>query len=119
MSKNDIIIVALLIGLLFSWPKIDKLLFGKYFPAKEQPVAEQVDYSSISNATASAQTPVLTSRSTDPAVAAVAPVTMTQVEPSVEVDEDLLTLKNEQMEIQLSTRGAAVQIGRASCRERV
>ena len=109
MSKSDLIIVVALIGLLFSWQKIDQKVFRQFFPAKEQPVVEQVADAGMTNENTMPESSIVAATPAATPAGDAKPVVMTAEESVVKVEEELLSLKNEQMEIQLSTRGAAVR----------
>ncbi|MCU0857425.1 MAG: membrane protein insertase YidC [Pontiellaceae bacterium] len=102
MKKNDFIIVAILVALMFAWMKFFPVLEKKYFPRPEQP-SPQV-------APVDAQTPeTLTAAPVDKAAAITAsvvqeiPVVQTPSQP-----EQRLTLANDKIELTVSSYGGTV-----------
>ena len=105
MKKNDFIIVAILVVMMFGWMKYYPAIEKKYFPRPEQPV-EQAAPGAEEKAVVEEQ----------PVEQTVEPVVTEVVEaaPAVEaidipqVPEELLTLSNEQIELTVSSHGGAV-----------
>jgi len=102
MKKNDFIIVAILVALMFGWMKYYPALEKKYFPRPEQPV-EQV-------APAVAEEPVLTAAPAKPVLETVEQAVAEKV-PEVEqpsAPEERLTLTNDDVELTVSPYGGAI-----------
>ena len=101
MRKNDFIIVAILVVMMFGWMKYYPAIEKKYFPRPEQPV-EQTAPATETQAPAPtvAKEVVL-----ETAAAVVAEVEAVELP---ETPEELLTLSNDQIELKVSSHGGAV-----------
>lgn len=99
MKKNDFIIVAILVGLMFAWMNFYPALEKKYFPKPEQPVAENVGATSPSSQAVEA--PVEKAA----AIIEAAPA-QEAVLPSV--PEQQMKLSNDDIELTVSSYGGAV-----------
>ncbi|MBI9020655.1 MAG: membrane protein insertase YidC [Verrucomicrobia bacterium] len=99
MKKNDFIIVAILIVMMFGWMKYYPALEKKYFPRPEQPVAQ------VAPATESPVEQIV------PAAAAAIEQAVVLAASEVKlpsVPEQYLTLANDDIELTISSYGGAV-----------
>ena len=99
MKKNDFVIVAILVAMMFVWMRFYPALEQKFFPQPEQPVA--VDASE-----ALAEAP---ERTAEPAAAVIPAVVEKELEAKKPTHpEQFLTLENENVELTVSSYGGAV-----------
>lgn len=105
MKKNDFIIVAILVVMMFGWMKYYPALERKYFPRPEQPAVEATSMSPENEGKPSPAT-----EAADPVQekieAAVAPAVSEAVQPSE--PEQFWTLENDHIELSVSSYGGAV-----------
>ncbi len=101
MKKNDFIIVAILVALMFAWMNFYPALEKKYFPRPEQPV-KHADPATVEKPVVSAPVEKAATVIAEAVVAKVPEV----VVPSV--PEQRLTLANEDVELTVSSYGGAV-----------
>ena len=116
MRKNDFIIVAILVALMFGWMKYYPALEKKYFPRPEQPAVEATSMSPENEEQSSPAItkPVPTVGATSmPAMAELtgkdgSPAPKMETVAIPETPEELLILSNDQMELTVSSHGGAV-----------
>lgn len=101
MKKNDFIIVAILVAMMFGWMKFYPVLEKKYFPRPEPPVAEAAPVAEAKEPAADVAVPVL-----EKVVVPEAPLAEPVALP--ETPEELLLLSNDQIELTISSYGGAV-----------
>jgi len=100
MKKNDFIIVAVLVVMMFGWMKYYPVIEKKYFPRPEPPVEQTA--SSVETKTPRAE---IVEAVTEKTVDGISDTAMIQLP---ETPEELLTLSNKHIEIRVSSYGGAV-----------
>jgi YidC/Oxa1 family membrane protein insertase len=105
MKRNDIIILVILVGLLLALPYLDKVFFRKVFPAS--PGVTSVARTNAPDASAKSADlePELASEVEAPDAAETAPAVEEQGD---DLPEQLTTLKNERLQVTVSSKGAAI-----------
>ncbi|TAN37979.1 MAG: membrane protein insertase YidC [Verrucomicrobia bacterium] len=102
MKKQDILILAALIALFVAWPWIDRAVVKKFFPNRPLPAQLAAGTNTISATNAVGALAKATAITAPPAVPVV-------VEPPLPTKpEQTLTLKNDVLEVVVSSKGAAL-----------
>ena len=107
MRKNDYIVVAILVALMFAWTKFYPAIEKKYFPRPEQPVAEAVvEEVPSSESSMEESAPVLVVKTaTQEDVAETSPLQEETIELASETSR---ILSNDKIELTISSHGAAI-----------
>jgi len=105
MKKNDFIIVAILVALMFGWMKFYPALEKKYFPRPEQPAAGAT---SMSPEREEKPSPEVAAPAPDIGATVMSPAPEVKVVEVPETPEEWLTLANEAIELTVSSYGGAV-----------
>jgi len=102
MKKNDFIIVAILVVMMFGWMKYYPAIEKKYFPRPEQPVVEE-NVEAIPSSPQPVEKPA-------PSVGATWMSPAPKTDPTIipETPEEQLFLSNDQIELAVSSHGGAV-----------
>ncbi len=105
MRKNDFIIVAILVALMFGWMKYYPALERKYFPRPEQPAVEAT---SMSPENEEQSSPAITRPAPSAGATLMSPAPKTETIMVPETPEEQLFLSNDQIELTVSSHGGAV-----------
>jgi YidC/Oxa1 family membrane protein insertase len=106
MKKQDILILAALIGLFVAWPWLDRTVVKKFFPDRPVPAQLAATTNTVSATNAVLALAKAAAVTAPPAATNAAPAVVEPVLPAV--PEQTLVLTNDVLEVVVSSKGAAL-----------